>query len=392
MESTNKENIIEPENAPKNIIEDEKDSKEEKPNANIKEVPSENKQPYQRYYKSKSFIPKFTGKSIKSGTSSFTMDSSLNNDPLSSSRDSEEKRTRRSFDIEYPTLKRSHSTKKYHYSKDYKKDIIKEEKNEDEDSFCSFASNRSKFSSYTIMPKESNLFFFEKRKLFDENTIKNITTMEPVPETYDENLIFQKPKMQILSDKKEDSKLNVITSSTINVKKTLLDENEIIQEVKELDGIFDEEFDQRFDSIKIKYKSFYDKEEPPALFMGLQGECRPFNDEVPDEIIEENYEDDAKEVIRKNSMIIQRKKNIADEIDDDFKKIKKRNSILNVFIDDKMFIDEKDELNHKDDIEEKEEKDDKDEKEDDKEEKEEKDEEKEEKEDDSDKGSKNSSK
>jgi hypothetical protein len=62
------------------------------------------------------------------------------------------------------------------------------------------------------------------------------------------------------------------------------------------------------DSIKIKYKSFYDKEEPPALFSGLQGECRPFNDEVPDEIIEENYEDDAKEVIRKNSMIIQRKK------------------------------------------------------------------------------------
>jgi len=246
------------------------------------------------------------------------------------------------------------------------------------------------------MPKESNLFFFEKRKLFDENTIKNITTMEPVLETYDENLIFQKPKMQILSDKKEDSKLNVITSSTINVKKTLLDENEIIQEVKELDGIFDEEFDQRLDSIKIKYKSFYDKEEPPALFMGLQGECRPFNDEVPDEIIEENYEDDAKEVIRKNSMIIQRKKNIADEIDDDFKKIKRRNSKLNAFIDDKMFIDEKDELNHKDEIEEKEEKDDKEENEDDKEEKEddkeEKEDDKEEKDNDSDKGSKNSSK
>ena len=396
MESTNKEDIIEPEEAPKNTIEDEKDSKEEKEDQKIQEVPSEIKQPYQKYYKSRSFMPKFTGKSIKSGTSSFTMDSSLNNDPLSSSRDSEEKRVRRSFDIEYPTLKRSHSTKKYHYSKDYKKDIIKEQKNEDEDSFCSFASNRSKFSSYTIMPKESNLFFFEKRKLFDENTIKNITTMEPVLETYDENLIFQKPKMQILSDKKEDSKLNVITSSTINVKKTLLDENEIIQEVKELDGIFDEEFDQRLDSIKIKYKSFYDKEEPPALFMGLQGECRPFNDEVPDEIIEENYEDDAKEVIRKNSMIIQRKKNIADEIDDDFKKIKRRNSKLNAFIDDKMFIDEKDELNHKDEIEEKEEKDDKEENEDDKEEKEddkeEKEDDKEEKGNDSDKGSKNSSK
>ena len=357
------------------------------------DIPQENKQPYQRYYKSKSFMPKFTGKSIKSGASSFTNDSSLNNDPLSSSRDSEEKRIKRGIDIEYPTLKRSHSTKKYHYSKDYKKDIIKEEKNEDEDSFCSFASNRSKFSSYTIMPKESNLFFFEKKKFFDENAIKNITTMEPVPETYDENLIFQKPKMQILSDKKEDSKLNVITSSNINIKKTPMDENEIIEEVKELDGIFDEEFDQRLDSIKIKYKSFYDKEEPPALFSGLQGECRPFNDEVPDEIIEENYEDDAKEVIRKNSMIIQRKKNIADEIDDDFKKIKRKNSKLNFVIDDKMFIDEKDELNHKDENEEKEEKDDKKEKEDEKEEKEEEnEEEKEEKEDDSDKGSKHSSK
>ena len=369
--------ILEPE------IKEEEDKK-------TSDVPQENKQPYQRYYKSKSFMPKFTGKSIKSGASSFTNDSSLNNDPLSSSRDSEEKRIKRGIDIEYPTLKRSHSTKKYHYSKDYKKDIIKEEKNEDEDSFCSFASNRSKFSSYTIMPKESNLFFFEKKKFFDENAIKNITTMEPVPETYDENLIFQKPKMQILSDKKEDSKLNVITSSNINIKKTPMDENEIIEEVKELDGIFDEEFDQRLDSIKIKYKSFYDKEEPPALFSGLQGECRPFNDEVPDEIIEENYEDDAKEVIRKNSMIIQRKKNIADEIDDDFKKIKRKNSKLNFVIDDKMFIDEKDELNHKEENEEKEEKDDKKEKEEEKEE--ENEEEKEEKEDDSDKVSKHSSK
>ena len=81
------------------------------------DVPQENKQLYQRYYKSKSFMPKFTGKSIKSGASSFTNDSSLNNDPLSSSRDSEEKRIKRGIDIEYPTLKRSHSTKKYHYSK-----------------------------------------------------------------------------------------------------------------------------------------------------------------------------------------------------------------------------------------------------------------------------------
>jgi hypothetical protein len=104
--------------------------------------------------------------------------------------------------------------------------------------------------------------------------------MEPVPETYDENLIFQKLNMQILSDKKEDSKLNVITSSNINIKKTPMDENEIIEEVKKLDGIFDEEFNTRLGSIKIKYKSFYDKGEPPALFSGLKGECRLFNDEV----------------------------------------------------------------------------------------------------------------
>ena len=178
--------------------------------------------------------------------------------------------------------------------------------------------------------------------------------MEPVLETYDENLIFQKPKIQILSDRKEDS---VIPNSTLNVKKTILDENEIIQEVKELDGIFDEELDQKLDSIKIKYKSFYDKEEPPVLFSGLQGECKPFNDEVPDEIAEADFEDDAKEVIRKNSILIQRKKNIADEIDNDFKKKHKRiNSKFGDIKEQKIFIDEKDELNinNKEDNEEKE--------------------------------------
>ena len=78
--------------------------------------------------------------------------------------------------------------------------------------------------------------------------------------------------------------------------------------------------------IKIKYKSFYDKEEPPILFSGLQGECKPFNnDDIPDEIEEADFEDDAKEVIRKNSILIQKKKNIADEIDE-FKRPKRMNS------------------------------------------------------------------
>ena len=367
--------------------ENEEESSSEEKEDNKPNKISENKPNFQRYFLNSSktttqnkYYP-YIGKSIKSGTSSFTNDSSLNNDPPSSSRDSEGKK-RRIFDIDYPTLKRSNSTKKFHYSKDYK-DIIKEEKYEDEkDSFCSFISNKSKFSSITVMPKD-NLFFLEKKKLFDENAVKNISTnMEPVPETFDENLIFQKPKIQLLSDRKEDSKLNVIPNSTLNVKKTPLDENEIIQEVKELDGIFDEEFDQKLDSIKIKYKSFYDKEEPPVLFSGLQGECKPFNDEVPDEIAEAEFEDDAKEVIRKNSIIIQRKKNIADEIDDDFKKNKRLNSKFEIIKEQKISIDEKDELNNKDDNDDKEE------------EKEEKEEEKEkeekEEEEDSEKGSKNS--
>ena len=378
-------NNLEPKENEEKEIEEVDDTKEEKEdksdskdnsnqNTNTESMPHYSR--FNRKSKTTRQNPNYfnMAKSIKS--SSFTNDSSLNNDPLSSSRDSEEKRTRRSFDIEYPSLKRCHSTKKYHYSKDYK-DIIKEEKYEDEgDSICSCYSSRSKFSSYTIMPKD-NLFFLEKKKLFDENTIKAISTMEPVPETYDENLIFQKPKIQLLSDRKEDSKLNVIPNSTLNVKKAPLDENEIIQEVKELDGIFDEEFDQKLDSIKIKYKSFYDKEEPPILFSGLQGECKPFDD-IPDEIAEEDFDDDAKEVIRKNSIIIQRKKNIADEIDDDFKK-NKRTSKLNLH--EKICIDEKDELNNKEDNEEKEEKEEKEDKDDDKDE---------EKEEESDKGSKNS--
>ena len=208
--------------------------------------------------------------------------------------------------------------------------------------------------------------------------------MEPVPETDDDNLIFQKPKIQILSDRKEDSKLNVTLNSNLVVKKKPLDEDEIIQEVKELDGIFDEEFDQKLDSIKIKYKSFYDKEEPPILFSGLQGECKPFNDDVPDEIEEADFEDDAKEVIRKNSILIQRKKNIADEIDDDFKKTRRGTTKFGTMKETKIFIDEKDELNNKDENEEKEEKEE--EKEEKEEEKEEKEEEKEEE---SDKGSNN---
>ena len=95
---------------------------------------------------------------------------------------------------------------------------------------------------------------------------------------------------------------------------------------------------------------------------------------MPDEIEEADFEEDANDVIRKNSILIQRKKNIADEIDDDFKKNKRISSKFVEMKEPKIFIDEKDELIHKEDTEEKEEKE----------------EEKEEKEEESDKGSKNS--
>ena len=299
-----------------------------------------------RFGKSNSIFSQNKIKYIKSGASSFTNDSSCNNDPLSSSRDSEEKKRKRNIDIEFPILQRSHSTKKYHYSnKDY---IIKEELHEEdiENSFCSVISGRTKYSCYTIMPKD-NLYFLDKKKIFDENTIKTICTMEPVPETDDDNLTLQKPLIKLPSDRKEDSKLNVLPNKI--VKKQPLNENEIIQEEKELDGIFDEYFDQRLDSIKIKYKSFYDKEEPPALFSGLEGEYKTFVDDIPDVVEELDFEDDAKEVIKKNSMIIQRKNKVADEID--IKKMNKSktkfNSSLN-YNEDKLPIDENDEFNNDD--------------------------------------------
>lgn len=276
---------------------------------------------------------------VLSLASSVTNDSSLNNDPLSSSRDSgnennikvrqrKNERFLRSLDIEYPELKRSHSTKKYHYSKDY----IKEELHEDEsDSFCSGVSGRTKYSSYTIMPRD-NLYFLDKKKLyqFEDSIIgKGLSTMEPVPETDDDNLIFQKPKMQILSDRKEDSKLKINIAPPIKdvIKKGPINEDDVIIEEKELDGIFDEYFDEKWDMIKSKYKKFYDKEEPPILACGLEGECKPFNDDVIDAIEEANFEDDAGEIIRKNSIKIQQKRKFADEIDKVKKGISKVKSI-----------------------------------------------------------------
>ena len=77
---------------------------------------------------------------------------------------------------------------------------------------------------------------------------------------------------------------------------------------------------------------------------------------MPDEIEEADFEDDAKEVIRKNSIIIQRKKNIADEIDNDFKISKRLTSKFGQMKEQKVSIDEKDELNNREDNEEKEEK------------------------------------
>ena len=92
--------------------------------------------------------------------------------------------------------------KRFHYTGDF----IKEEINEDEDSESSFASHysaRTRFSSFTVMPKD-RLIFREKKKMFTD-PINIITTttksiMEPVPETDDDGLCFQKPNIRILVD------------------------------------------------------------------------------------------------------------------------------------------------------------------------------------------------
>ena len=242
------------------------------------------------------------------------------------------------LDIEYPVFIRSHSVKKVNMNSSLI-DRIKEELNED-DSFFSNFSGRKKFNLKEIMPKD-NFLFFEKRKYTDEPL--NLTSkMETVPERIDDNFFFESPRITLLSDLKEDSKINKINPiPNLNVIKAPINENDIIKEENE--DYFDTHYHFKGDIINKKFESFIDKEEPPFDFQNLQGDCKPFYDF--DVIAEANNEEDvhvdAKEIIRRNSFNLRKLGNkvCTDEIDTQPKIRTIRNKIE---CDDELMIKEED--------------------------------------------------
>ena len=252
-------------------------------------------------------------KSCKSSISSDSNDNILStqNNSINSFFDTKHKSN---FDIEYPVFIRSHSVKKLNMNSSLI-DRIKEELNED-DSFFSNFSGRKKFNLKEIMPKD-NLLFFEKRKFTDEPL--NLTSkMETVPERIDDNFFFESPRITLLSDLKEDSKINKINPNpNLNVIKTPINENDIIKEENE--DYFDTHYNFKGDIINKKFESFIDKEEPPFVLQNLQGDCKTFYDF--DVITEDNNEEDvhidAKDIIRKNSFNLRKLGNkvCTDEID-----------------------------------------------------------------------------
>jgi len=231
-----------------------------------------------------------------------------------------------SFDICFPKFKRSKSMKKSYISQQI--DKIKEERNED-DSFHSNFSERKKIYINSIMPKDN--LFFERKKLFKE-PLNFTSQMELIPEIEDDNLAFQSPRIKLLRDHKEDKQIkqNIQNSS---FRKEPIPENEIIKE---------ENKEYCFEEFVRKFESFIDKEEPPEN----NNNNLQILDNIPDIIPESNIEDDihdsAKEIIRSNSLNIN-KKRFIDELDF----INKNEMNLKEFdVDDA--INEIDEFNNKD--------------------------------------------
>ena len=255
---------------------------------------------------SKNPVKKIRLKRFFSCHTSISNDSNENNKTQNSFREYNRKST---FDIEYPVFTKSHSVKKFDLNSSLIQ-RIKEELNED-DSFSSNYKRRKNFSR-TVMPKD-NLLFFDKKK-YDEPL--NISSkMEVVPEIIEDNFFFESPRIPMLIDLKEDSKLK--NNKNINLIKTPVNENDIIKEENE--DYFDLKYNFKGDSIAQKFENFIDKEEPPLDFKNLQGECRTFYDF--DVITEANNEEDvhidAKEIMRKNSFNLRKLGNMVciDEID-----------------------------------------------------------------------------
>ena len=272
---------------------------------------------------------------------SISNDSNENNKTQNSFREYNRKST---FDIEYPVFTKSHSVKKFDLNSSLIQ-RIKEELNED-DSFSSNYKRRKNFSR-TVMPKD-NLLFFDKKK-YDEPL--NISSkMEVVPEIIEDNFFFESPRIPMLIDLKEDSKLK--NNKNINLIKTPVNENDIIKEENE--DYFDLKYNFKGDSIAQKFENFIDKEEPPLDFKNLQGECKTFYDcdVIPETNNEEDVNIDAKEIIKKNSFNLRKLGNMVciDEIDS-HPKIKTINNNIedineHVINEDEEPIDKNDEEEH----------------------------------------------
>jgi hypothetical protein len=205
-----------------------------------------------------------------------------------------------SFDICYPKFKRSKSMKKSYTSQNF--DKIIEERNEDDSFHSNFSERKKIFNINSIMPKDN--LFFERKKLFKEPLNFN-SKMELIPEIEDDNLAFQSPRIKLLKDHKEDKQIKQNMQNT-SFKKEPIPENEIIKE---------ENKEYCFEDFVRKFESFIDKEEPPE---NINNNNNQIIDNIPDIIPESNKEDDihdeAKDIIRSNSLNIN-KKRFIDELD-----------------------------------------------------------------------------
>lgn len=204
-----------------------------------------------------------------------------------------------SFDICFPKFKRSKSMKKSYISQKIEK--IKEERNEDDSFHSNFSERKKIFNINSIMPKDN--LFFERKKLFKE-PLNFTSQMELIPEIEDDNLAFQSPRIKLLKDHKEDKQIKQNMQNT-SFKKEPIPENEIIKE---------ENKEYCFEDFVRKFESFIDKEEPPEN----NNNNIQIIDNIPDIIPESNKEDDihdeAKDIIRSNSLNIN-KKRFIDELD-----------------------------------------------------------------------------
>lgn len=269
----------------------------------------------------------------KSMTNFSSLTDSTNRDSLT------DLRKRTMLETDFPTFKRSQSTKRYHISSKLI-DGIKEEMNEDDTSsrYSCYSFRKKIFSPITIMPKDEILLFDAKPKQeMSSLLIKEI--MEPVPEIEDDNakkddLYLKSPRIKIQSDNKEDA---TIPLKPLTVRSAPVNETDIIKEEKENQN--------GYEIVRSKYEHFIDKEEPPAKdIRDVQGYCFNYEDTIKEENNEEEQQTEMKAfILKKTSSFKKIKKVCADEVDEE--KIGKIPTILAKIAMDEI-INESDEFNN----------------------------------------------